>query len=136
MGRPELASDPRFATHTARKANEDALDGFVSDWTREHDRWELAGSLQQAGVAAAPVENLRDTFERDPQLRHHYQLVRQPSSPEVDIPIDREAIRFVGHDHTIERAPMLGEHNEFVARDLLGMTEEEYARLIVDDVLR
>jgi crotonobetainyl-CoA:carnitine CoA-transferase CaiB-like acyl-CoA transferase len=63
LERPDLAEDRRFATHAARKAHEDEVDAIVSAWTRDQDRWELAARLQQSGIAAAPVENLRDTFE-------------------------------------------------------------------------
>ena len=91
--------------------------------------------LFRSRIAAAPVENLRDTLERDPQLVHHYQRVRQPAAPELDIPIDREAIRFTGFDHRLIRSPMLGEHNEPVVRELLGLSEEQYTRLVLDDIL-
>jgi len=135
MGRSELATDPRFADHAARKANEEQLDAIVSAWTAEHDRWKLAERLQAHAIAAAPVENLRDTYERDPQLRHHYQRVRHPLAPDVDLPIDREAIRFAGCPHTITRAPMWGEHNEEIVRGVLGLDEADYVKLVLDGVL-
>ena len=127
--------DSRFATHAARKANEDALDQIVSSFTRERERWELAAELQAAGIAAAPVENLRDTCERDPQLRHHYQQVRQPTAPDADIPIDGEAIRFSGHEHRLRRAPMLGEHNESLLCGIVGLSQQEYDRLVLEEVV-
>ncbi len=129
------AADPRFANHAGRKANEDALDAVVSNWTRERDRWELASRLQQRGIAAAPVENLRDTVERDPQLRHHYQRIRQPSAPDRDIPIDGEAIRFEGHPHTLVRAPMLGEHSERILREVAGLSAEEFDSFVLDGTI-
>src|SRR5690606_29308108 len=87
LGRPELAADPRFVTHAARKANEDAVDALISNWTRSRDKWTIADALQAAGIAAAPVEHLRDMLEHDPQLPRHYQAVRQPEAPDVDIVI-------------------------------------------------
>jgi crotonobetainyl-CoA:carnitine CoA-transferase CaiB-like acyl-CoA transferase len=135
MDRPELAEDPRFVHHGARKTNEDELDAIVSAWTSRHDRWELAEQLQASGIAAAPVENLQDTYERDPQLGSHYQRIRHPLAPDLDLPIDREAIRFAGREHSISRAPMWGEHNEFVVREILGRDEAEYVRLVLDGVL-
>ena len=135
MGREELARDPRFATHAARKAHEDALDAEVAAWTARHDRHALAEGLQRAGVAAAPVQHLRDTYERDPQLRRHYQRVRHPLAPEAELPIDREAIRVEGIPHQVTRAPMWGEHNEEIVRGVLGRSEEEYTRLVLDEVL-
>jgi crotonobetainyl-CoA:carnitine CoA-transferase CaiB-like acyl-CoA transferase len=135
MDRPELAEDPRFEDHPTRKANEDELDAIVSAWTSEHDRWELAERLQAEGIAAAPVENLQDTYERDPQLRDHYQKVRHPLAPELDLPIDREIIRFAGVEHTIQRGPMWGEHNEEIVREVLGLDEAAYVKSVLDEVL-
>ena len=135
LGRPEFADDARFATHAARKRNEDALDEIVAAWTRGQDRWALAERLQADDIAAAPVEHLRDTLEHDPQLRQHYQRVRQPCAPDVEIPIDREAIRFSGADPDLMRAPLPGEHNEQIVRGLLGLSDEEYTRLVLDEVL-
>lgn len=132
---PELAGDARFANHAARKANEDAVDALVREWTRTRDKWAIADALQAAGIAAAPVEHLSDLLERDPQLPGHYQAVRQPEAPDVDIVIDREAARWVGHDLVLQRAPLLGEHNGYVVQELLGRSDEAFARLVVDEVL-
>ncbi len=135
LGQPALAADPRFASHAARKANEDAVDALVREWTRSRDKWAIADELQAAGIAAAPVEHLRNMLENDPQLPGHYQVVRQPEAPDVDIVIDREAARWVGHELTLGRAPMLGEHNVYVVQELLGRSDEELARLVLDEVL-
>ncbi|MCP3856559.1 MAG: CoA transferase [Actinomycetia bacterium] len=135
MGQPELANDPRFTDHTTRKANEDPLDEIVAGWARGLDRWEAADQLQAAGIAAAAVEHLDDMLDRDPQLPNHYQIVHQPSAPNIDIPIDREAARWRGITHDLARSPGVGEHNEHVVREILGRTEEEYIQLILDEVL-
>jgi len=135
MGEPALARDPRFATHAARKANEDALEALVSAWTASWDGWELGDHLQRAGVAACPVEHLRDLIERDPLMRDHYQRVRQPSDPSVEITIDREAIRFAGHDRTLRRAPIRGEHSEEIVCGLLGRPREEFDALVAAGVI-
>lgn len=135
IDRSDLVADERFATHLDRKRNEDDLDAIIADWTRGQDKWDVADRLQAAGVAAGPVEHLDEMIERDPQLRHRYQIVHQPSRPDVDIPIDREAARWVGHELVLERAPSTGEHNQHVVCDILGRTDEQYVQLILDDVL-
>ena len=135
MGRAELAADSRFASHEARKRNEDELDTHVAEFAAAFDRWELARRLQGVGIAAAPVENLEDTFERDPQLRDRTPRLRHPSAPEVEMPVDREAIQFAGYEPEPRRGPILGEHNEWVVRELLGRSEEEYVSLVLDEIL-
>jgi crotonobetainyl-CoA:carnitine CoA-transferase CaiB-like acyl-CoA transferase len=135
VGDPAAAVDPRFASHATRKQNEDALDALVASWVASHDRWALATLLQQHGIAAAAVESLRDTLEHDPQLQQHYQRVIQPSDPDVEVVIDRDAIRFAGVEHTLERAPMMGEHNEYVLRELLGVSQADFDAMVVEGVI-
>jgi len=135
MGQPALATDARFATHADRKANEDAVDEVLRAWTGSRNKWDTAAQCQEFGVAAGPVEHLADTYDRDPQLRNHYQIVQQPSRPDIEIPIDREAAQWRGTELLLNRSPGLGEHNEHVVRELLGRSEEDYVQLILDGVL-
>lgn len=130
-----LVDDQRFTTLADRKANEDDLDQIIRGWTTSHDKWVLAERLQAAGVAAAPVEHLADTYERDPQLRHHYQHVTQPARPDLAVPIDREPVRWVGAEHQLTRSPGVGEHSYDVVCDILGRSPSEFAELLGDGVL-
>lgn len=136
VGRPELTADARFASHAARKAQEDAIDDLVRSWTRSRDAWEAADILQSHGIAAAAAEDLQEMLERDPQLARHYQLVRQPGPPEVELTIDGEAIRLDGTELALDRAPTLGEHSESLLKGVLGLTDEEYVQLLLDEVVR
>ena len=59
MGNGSLASDPRFATFDARWKNQDLLREPISQWTRQHAKFEIADRLQAAGIRAAPVNRRR-----------------------------------------------------------------------------
>lgn len=136
MGRPELADDDRFSNHVQRKLNESELDKIISNWTATGDRWDLATRLQRVGIAASPVENLQDLIEIDEGFSSHYQHIHQPSDPEWDIAVTGEPIRFTDEQtRIIERAPMLGEHNEYVLREVLGLSQEECDELIMNDIV-
>ena len=135
MKQPTLIGDERFSSHAARKQNEDELDVIIGEWTASRDKWEIADMLQNVNIAAAAVEHLKDMLVNDPQLPDHYQQVRQPAAPEVDIPIDREAARWLGTRHDLQRAPGLGEHNQYVVQEILGRTDEEFVQLIADEVV-
>ena len=135
VGTSGLSSDPRFATHDARKAHEDALEAIVEAWTEPQDRWALAAELQDAGIPAAPVEDLRDMLERDAVMAEHYQRIRQPSEPGLEIVIDRDPIWISGHERELTRAPMRGEHSEYVVREILGRSREEFDALVVEGVI-
>ena len=134
-GKSAWLNDPRFIDHVARKENEDDLDGLIIEWTRGQDKWRVAELLQAQGIAAAPVEHLKDMLEKDPQLPRHYQTLHQPVAPQVDIPVDREGARWVGSELDLRRAPMLGEHNLYVIQEILGYSDEAFGRLIVEEVV-
>ncbi len=134
--RPDLIEDARFASHAARKAHEDELDAIVGAWAARLGKWEAAARLQAAGIAANAVEDLRDMIEVDEHFRAHYQHVRQPSDPSLDIAVDREAARFMHEDERIlQRAPTLGEHNEYVLREIVGLSQHEFDELVAAGVI-
>jgi crotonobetainyl-CoA:carnitine CoA-transferase CaiB-like acyl-CoA transferase len=135
MGNPGWATEPRFATQESRSANADALDRLVEGWTRDKDPFEAARVLTDAGVPAGVVQNALD-LQRDPQLSHldyWWEADRRDVAPN----------RFDGYPaHLSETppalwgpAPWLGEHNQRVFGELLGLTGEEIKRLEEDEVL-
>ena len=133
-GRPEWAADARFATLEARKANESALDAAVGEWTAQREAREIMELLQRAGVRAGVVNRLSDLFS-DPQLRHR-RVWRELDHPELGR-FSYEAPPFILSETpaALYRSPLLGEHNVAVYRDILGLAEEEIARLEADGVI-
>jgi crotonobetainyl-CoA:carnitine CoA-transferase CaiB-like acyl-CoA transferase len=130
LGRPEWTHDERFATQQSRWANQDALDEHVAEWTVRRDRFEVTKLLQDAGVRAGAVQNAEDLNEADPQLEHRGVFF------EMDHPVIGEArfegvpIRFAETSADNWRSgPLLGEDNEYVFRELLGVGADEYAEL-------
>jgi crotonobetainyl-CoA:carnitine CoA-transferase CaiB-like acyl-CoA transferase len=135
IGRPELSGDPRFATAAARKENEAELDAIISQWTRLRERDLVANSLAAAGIAAAPSRNAEELFH-DPHLRARGAFVRV-DHPEVG---PREFVgapwQMSGPQTEPQSAPLLGQHNHRVFREILGMDEEELFRLQQEGVIR
>jgi crotonobetainyl-CoA:carnitine CoA-transferase CaiB-like acyl-CoA transferase len=74
MGRPELADDVRFATHTARGENQDELDAMVAEWASGHTAEELDRIVNEAGVVCAPVYSVADVYD-DPYFRERELIV-------------------------------------------------------------
>lgn len=126
IGRPDLAIDPRFRTLADRKANEEALDHIIADWTRTQPARAVAELLQRVGVTAGPVQCHRDLVERDPQMQWlgHYLRVEHE---EVGLRLtDGPPIRLHTTPGRIQRpAPLLGEDTEPLFRDLLGLSDDE-----------
>ncbi|MDR6174660.1 crotonobetainyl-CoA:carnitine CoA-transferase CaiB-like acyl-CoA transferase [Nocardioides zeae] len=136
MGHPAWASEDRFASMADRVAHADELDALVGAWTSEHDKHALMRELQAAGVPAGAVQNARDLVEVDPQV------AARGTFFELDHPVIGPAL-FEGNpmtfsrteQHTWRSAPLLGEDNTYVLRDILGMDEDEIARLAAEEII-
>jgi crotonobetainyl-CoA:carnitine CoA-transferase CaiB-like acyl-CoA transferase len=128
MEMPELADDPRFAAAAARKRNEAELDAVIAGWTRLRDRDWMAEELGAAGVAAAPSRDAWDLF-RDPHLRARGVFV-ELDHPETG-PRDFVGLPWKMSDcePPLRRPPLLGEHNDYVFGELLGLGKAEIGRL-------
>jgi crotonobetainyl-CoA:carnitine CoA-transferase CaiB-like acyl-CoA transferase len=126
---PALADDPRFLTLSDRKANEDALEAIVSEWTRERDRWEITQALQAAGIAAFPSLTCKDIVE-DPHLNERG-FIERLAHPEVG------ARAHAGIPWRLARrpngvrmpAPCLGADTETLLADVLGYDATTIAEL-------
>jgi benzylsuccinate CoA-transferase BbsF subunit len=122
IGNPHLAQ--QYATLAARKQHEDQIDAILSAWTAEQRAEDVMCRLQAAGVAAGVVNNARDMFF-DPQLqaRGHYRTVDHPETG----PTRFDGPPFLMSETPLEvtAAPLLGEHNDEVFRDLLGLSDDD-----------
>lgn len=129
LGKPDLAGDERFATLAARKANEDALEVLVADFTRERDRYETMNALQSAGVPAGAVQHIADIIDRDPQIAHrrHFQPVEHKVIGTFDH--ERTPVELAKTPVRMFPAPGLGEHTEMICREMLGFSGDDFERL-------
>jgi crotonobetainyl-CoA:carnitine CoA-transferase CaiB-like acyl-CoA transferase len=134
LGSPEWTRDPRFATADGRKAHEDDLDRRLAEATRNEDRYALMDRLQRRGVSACAVQTAADRVERDPQLKARGYFVDLPHSEIGTWPIEKfpakfDAMRVEVGGLPARGAPMMGEDNDYVYRELLGLKPEEIATL-------
>jgi benzylsuccinate CoA-transferase BbsF subunit len=129
MGRAELASDAKFATLAARKANEDELEAIINAWTGSRRAEDIAELLQTAGVAAAVVADNKYLAE-DPHLRERGYWVYL-DHPEVGKRQHAGVPWKMGRTATEVRAPapLIGQHTDAILTELLGYTTEQVAAL-------
>ncbi len=136
IGRPELATDGRFATLAARKRNEDELEAIITEWTSTRFAAEAAETLQRAGVAAAVCATGRDLSE-DPHLNQRGFFV----TPEhAEIGRAKQAgipWRMSGTPCSVRSAaPTLGQHTDEVLREIAGYSDAEIAAMRAADALK
>jgi crotonobetainyl-CoA:carnitine CoA-transferase CaiB-like acyl-CoA transferase len=129
LGSPAWALEPRFATEKARRANEDDLDRLLGQELRERDRWQVACALQERGVAAGPVMDAKDAFENE-HLSARGTFVPMDAHESGPHEWAGPLWKFSDAPVTVRKRPVaLGEDNEFVYRQLLGYSDEEYRAL-------
>jgi crotonobetainyl-CoA:carnitine CoA-transferase CaiB-like acyl-CoA transferase len=136
MGRPAWALEARFSTLAGRKTSEELLETRIAEWTRSFEGEALVALLQAAGLEAGPVETCADLLA-DPQLAHRNHFRWLPHPVLGDHPCELLGYRLSGTPGEILRpGPLLGEHSDWVYREILGLDDAEIDSLSADGVLR
>ncbi len=135
VGRPDWLSAPRFADAQSRWQHQHELDREISAWTCKRSREDVTRLLQSHGVAAFPSYNARDIVE-DAHLNDRGTILSL-SSPEGE---SRKVVgvpwRFSRTPGKLETwTPKLGEHNQYVFGELLGLGQEEIDALVQEKVI-
>ena len=135
IGNPPWTNSPKFTTLLARKENEDELDRLVEAWTIDYSAEEVMSVMQATEVGAGVVQTGEDLLEHDPQLkhRHFFWKLDHPEVEEYRAP--RPSFILSKSPYELRRAPLMGEHNEYVLKELLGMSDEQIAELVIEGVM-
>jgi crotonobetainyl-CoA:carnitine CoA-transferase CaiB-like acyl-CoA transferase len=129
MGSPAWCADARFATMDGRWAHQDEIDEHLAAWTAGFEHHDLMRRLQAAGVPAGAVLSGMELLN-DPQLRARGWW-DEVTPPDIGRPFPFITMPWRMSDSPYRpstSAPRLGEHNDLVYLDLLGLTSDEYAR--------
>ena len=140
IGAPSWTRDAHFQTTVGRKAHEDDLDRLLAEFTKNEDRYDLMHRLQRRGVPAGVVQKSVDRYTRDPQLQERGYFVPLPQSeigtwPIEGFPAQCQNMRIDVGGLPGRAAPIMGEDNDYVYRDILGLTPEEIAALREDWII-
>ncbi|MCP4753545.1 MAG: CoA transferase [Proteobacteria bacterium] len=135
MGNPEWADDPKFSDAKSRWNHQEELDGHLEAWTRNHNPYEVTERLQKAGVAAFPVLSNRGLVE-DPHLNQR-DFFEEWDHPEIGRKkYDGVLWKMSKTPGKIRKpAPMVGQHNDHVFGELLGLPQSEIDRLVEEKVI-
>ena len=134
-GHPEWAADARFGTRFDRLSNQDQLDALIGGWTRTEQAEALMRMLQAAGVPAGVVQTPED-LRNDPQLEHrgHFWMLDHPTMGRRAY--DGPSFRLSETPANLHKAaPLLGEDNEYVWKNVAGLGDEEYVELLIDGAM-
>jgi len=129
LGNPPWTKEERFASILSRRANQDELDRLIEEWTIKHNPYEVMHILQRVGVPAGPVLTPPDLYD-DPHLTERG-FFREVTHREAGTHL------YPGMCFEFSKTPAdvrippncLGEHNEYIYGEILGMSREEIAQL-------
>ena len=135
MSNPTWLEEKRFSDKFNRLRNLEELDRLISAWTLGYSNYDVMEILQKAGVAATPCLDLMERFSDPHYAERGVHLQVEHPATGVDI-IAGIPFKLSATPCEVRRpAPMLGQHNDYVLRELLGRSESEIAQLIEDKVI-
>jgi formyl-CoA transferase len=136
MGQPELADDPRFSTHAQRGINSDELDDIVSGWAGKHTAEEIDKILSEHGVVVSPIYNAAD-IACDPHYKAREMILRvnDPHLGDIAVPGFVPKFQTTPGVHRWTGPAEIGQHNEEILGELLGIPADELAVLRSEGVI-
>ena len=135
MGQPELAEDPRYASHHARGERQAELDDMIGRWTETLSAEELITLMEEHGVPVGKIYRAPDMLE-DPHFKAREAIVRvmHPELGELamqnvvpKLSLTPGSVRSCGPD--------MGQHNAEIYGGLLGISEEQMGQLSRDGII-
>jgi benzylsuccinate CoA-transferase BbsF subunit len=136
LGNADLIARPEFRTLSARIGHAAELDAIIERWSVDKDASAVMAMMQESGIAAGTVQDVEDLLNREPHLRQRNYWV-ETSHPQVG--------RLVGPSWGFSlseapsvcrrRPPLVGEHNSFVLKEILRLSDAEIDELTAAGVL-
>ena len=108
----------------------------MTSWSLQHDPYEVMEALQKIGICAAVVQDVEDQFKRDKQYAATGYLVRLNEPEAGEVVTENVPMRMSETPGKVRGlAPLMGEHTHEIARNLLGLSDDEIKKLDEEKVL-
>ncbi len=131
---PEWLKVAEFATLEERLKHIDTLHKLIGEWTVQFDDRELAELLQSHGVAAAPVLNVGDLLE-DPHYKARKTFVEVTHPLGFKETIYGAYVKTSVSEPVVKPGPVIGQDNDHVFKEILGMSAERYDDLVKRQII-
>jgi formyl-CoA transferase len=129
MGQPELAQDPEYSTHAARGRNQKKLDDLIGQWTRTKNPTELLDLMGESGVPAGLIYRAPEMLQ-DPHFQAREAIVSVPHPDFGELKMQNVAPKLSETPGSIRSpSPALGQHNDDIYQNLLGLDAQAYESL-------
>jgi crotonobetainyl-CoA:carnitine CoA-transferase CaiB-like acyl-CoA transferase len=129
IGRPDLSDDPMFADNPSRVENAAQLDAILADWFQRLCLDNAMAILEQNDVVAGPIYDIRRIFD-DPHFKAREDIVEIEDAELGAIRMQNVIPKMSMTPGRVESAGgRLGQHNQELYGERLGLSTEEIARL-------
>jgi benzylsuccinate CoA-transferase BbsF subunit len=135
MGNPAWSRDEKFSDARSRWQNQEELDRLVTEWTVNYTHYEVTEMLQKAGVAAMPSFSNQEIFS-DPHFKKR-KLATEVEHPTMGKQVVLGAPWKLSETpaEVTKASPVMGENNDYVFGELLGMPTSEIKQLMQEQVI-
>jgi formyl-CoA transferase len=135
MGQPELATDPRYASHGARGANQRDLDALVEAWTQDMTTKDVLDLMDQHGVPAGLIYRAPEMLD-DAHFKAREAIVSVPHPDFGELRMQNVAPKLSATPGSIRSpSPALGQHNDEIYLQMLEMDRARYEQLKAQRVI-
>lgn len=135
MDRPDLATDPRYASHSARGERMAELDELISAWSAQQESDDLIERLQRHGVPVGRI-NTAASILSDPQFTARDMILWRENAAGAELPMNGIVPKFSRTPGDVARTgPALGADTDEVLSSLTGTDAEALAKLREDGVI-
>jgi formyl-CoA transferase len=127
MGRPELGTDEKYATHTARGARQKELDGLIGEWTKTKTVKELEALMDKSGVPSGLIYRAPEMLE-DAHFKAREAIVEIADKNLGKLKMQNTFPKLSSTPGKVRwSGPELGEHNNDIYKGLLGMDDKTFS---------
>jgi len=133
IGNPDWSEDERFSDQFSRWQNQDELNKLIAGWTKDLTHYDVMNKLQKAGVAAGGSLNIEEIInDRHFKERGVFITQNHPAAGKTIVYRSPWTSALTADNPP---APLLGEHNNYVFKELLGMTDVQITELMETKVI-
>ena len=133
MGNPDWSNDEKFSDQYRRWQNQDELNKLISGWTKDFTHYEVMQQLQKVGIAAGPSFNIEELIN-DPHIKKRDVFIEQ-NHPEAGKTLVYRSPWKSALTAKNPPAPCLGENNDYVLKELLGLSDSEIINLTNEKII-
>src|SRR5262249_44747425 len=134
IGREDLVGDPRYTEQSQRNQRFDEVHAFIQAWTEKRDKVAVMQQLGEAGVPCGAVFDSQDVLT-DPHLRGRGMVVTVEHPTRGPGTMPGCPVQLTDSPVEARPAPLLGQHNEEVYRELLGLSAAALQKLAEEGII-